>query len=262
LFASSPLLWTSRLHQALGLTLCIPGFTSPSLSYLFFFLAICTPAMHTARQTVGRIATRAPLVAMYSHLPPQLRHLVDIYGVRHATTASSSSSSQSCLYPYPSNAHPSPHQIFHLPHGASQKDIKNRYYELVRVHHPDAATARSISPQVAQARFHAISAAYDILRGKLPPPGSHPFSSPYSPYARSMDPFAEEIRRRQATFRRRNAEWARAQSSAGMDNGSRGWDPGRGDDRWKDRIIVTVGIFVCLISFRTSRSYMSISQTC
>jgi hypothetical protein len=40
-------------------------------------------------------------------------------------------------------------------------------YELVRLYHPDKAGA-SFAPGVAQARFQAISAAYDVLRGKTP----------------------------------------------------------------------------------------------
>ena len=38
-------------------------------------------------------------------------------------------------------------------------------YELVRIYHPDSPVARAFPPEVSEARFHAISASYDILRG-------------------------------------------------------------------------------------------------
>jgi len=38
-------------------------------------------------------------------------------------------------------------------------------YDLVRHYHPDKVGA-SLTPEVAQARFQSISAAYDVLRGK------------------------------------------------------------------------------------------------
>ncbi|PPQ93801.1 hypothetical protein CVT25_013510 [Psilocybe cyanescens] len=70
-------------------------------------------------------------------------------------------------YPYPTHKHPTPHQLFHLPKNASKSDIKARYYDLVRVYHPDKAMV-SISPEVAHTRFQAITAAYDVLTGKTP----------------------------------------------------------------------------------------------
>ncbi|KIM45404.1 hypothetical protein M413DRAFT_442077 [Hebeloma cylindrosporum] len=70
-------------------------------------------------------------------------------------------------FPYPTHRNPTPHQLFHLPHNATEADIKARYYDLVRLYHPDKVGASS-TPDVAQARFQAISAAYDVLRGKTP----------------------------------------------------------------------------------------------
>lgn len=46
-------------------------------------------------------------------------------------------------------------------------------YDLVRIYHPDSPVNHSVPPHIAQSRFHAISAAYDVLRGR---PTSHPFS--------------------------------------------------------------------------------------
>ncbi|KAG5716745.1 hypothetical protein E4T56_gene16185 [Termitomyces sp. T112] len=68
-------------------------------------------------------------------------------------------------YPFPPGLNPSPHQIFHLPKNASEGDVKARYYELVRIYHPDKADP-SISNETAHARFQSITAAYDVLRGK------------------------------------------------------------------------------------------------
>ncbi|KZT26766.1 hypothetical protein NEOLEDRAFT_1062507 [Neolentinus lepideus HHB14362 ss-1] len=74
--------------------------------------------------------------------------------------------------PFPSHPNPTAHQIFHLPTSASQEDIKARYYELVRLYHPDSPTSRSVGQDKAQARFHAISAAYKVLQGKSTDSGS------------------------------------------------------------------------------------------
>ncbi|KAI0063646.1 hypothetical protein BV25DRAFT_1824211 [Artomyces pyxidatus] len=81
--------------------------------------------------------------------------------VRHASASSSTNP-----YPYPAHANPTPQQIFHLPMDASQSDVKARYYELVKIYHPDSTVARAYPPEVAQARFHAISTSYDVLRGR------------------------------------------------------------------------------------------------
>ncbi|KAH9948979.1 hypothetical protein B0H21DRAFT_730992 [Amylocystis lapponica] len=74
--------------------------------------------------------------------------------------------SSSNPYPYPTTTNPSPSQIFHLPQGASRNEVKARYYELVRIYHPDAQSSRSVPPETAHARFQAISAAYGALSGK------------------------------------------------------------------------------------------------
>ena len=39
-------------------------------------------------------------------------------------------------------------------------------YELVRIYHPDSPIARAYPPEVSEARFHAISTSYDVLRGR------------------------------------------------------------------------------------------------
>ncbi|KAF8448750.1 hypothetical protein L210DRAFT_3500420 [Boletus edulis BED1] len=70
-------------------------------------------------------------------------------------------------FPFPSHKYPTPHEIFHLPRSASQGEIKTRYYELVKVYHPDVTHGqRGVSPSVRSARFRAITHAYDVLRDR------------------------------------------------------------------------------------------------
>ncbi|KAL1661189.1 hypothetical protein GGF50DRAFT_61643 [Schizophyllum commune] len=56
-------------------------------------------------------------------------------------------------YPFPTNPRPTPHQIFHLPVTATQKEIKARYYDLVRLHHPDSHNCRHMTPAERHRRF-------------------------------------------------------------------------------------------------------------
>ncbi|KAH9839424.1 uncharacterized protein C8Q71DRAFT_749446 [Rhodofomes roseus] len=75
-------------------------------------------------------------------------------------------SSSANPFPFPTNTHPTPHQIFHLPPSATKDEVKTRYYDLVRIYHPDSAISRAVPPDTAHARFQAISAAYSVLTGK------------------------------------------------------------------------------------------------
>jgi hypothetical protein len=98
--------------------------------------------------------------------------------------------------------------------------VKARYFELVRIYHPDSAAVRAqrIPDEVAHARFRAIGAAYDALRGKKP-----------------------------------NSEEEPVPSGAGRPRAAgRSVRPDlypAGDDRWKDKLILggvvlTIGLFV------------------
>ncbi|KAG6909530.1 hypothetical protein DXG01_017087 [Tephrocybe rancida] len=157
-------------------------------------------------------------------LPSQLHILVQV------RLFSSSGLRAVQQYPYPTLARPSPHQIFHLSPGASQKDIKARYYELVRNHHPDSSHCQALTPSVRHARFQSITAAYDILRGKESASGLS-----------SHDPYMEEVLRRkrfnQAHYGRR-AQYARPQ---------RPLYEASPDDRWKDRVIFVVGAVTLIV---------------
>ncbi|KAG2141917.1 hypothetical protein DEU56DRAFT_270648 [Suillus clintonianus] len=137
-------------------------------------------------------------------------------------------------YPFPHHPRPTPHQIFHLSHGASQADIKSRYYELVREHHPDSAQAQHIPASERHSRFQAITAAYEALTGKSRLQLGSGFRSDSDMY--------EELRRRRRSHHR----------SAGMDfdhnhpfgfasgTSGREWTA-RPDERWKDWSIIFVG---------------------
>lgn len=169
--------------------------------------------------------------------------------VRLASNASQTSGNNHTnannLFPFPINPRPSPHQIFHLSRGASQSDIKARYYDLVRCHHPDSQHARSLPPAEAHARFQAINSAYDFLRGRA---SSHlPGGTTWGPNARAepnFDPYLHEL------ARRRRAYYASQGRASGPGSG---WSEGFGapkeernsqwsDDGWQERMLVWFGL--------------------
>ena len=83
--------------------------------------------------------------------------------VRQASTSSGP-------FPFPSQAHPTPHQIFHLPIGASQKDIKGRCrYPIQIMHHlnqePTTAPCYLRTPHtyLASASCHVIPEARALM---------------------------------------------------------------------------------------------------
>ncbi|KAJ7483445.1 hypothetical protein FB451DRAFT_1234641 [Mycena latifolia] len=153
------------------------------------------------------------LLARLTHLPPHLRYLL------HARL----SYSTSIPYPFPPQPRPTPHDIFHLPRGASQPEIKRRYIELVKLHHPDSQHCRDLPAAERHRRFQMISSAYDTLRLKRVIPERD-------------RPVWEEIDRRKRAYHRhsRRAEYESAE-----------WKNPRVDDRWTDRVILAFG-FVAL----------------
>ncbi|KIK47131.1 hypothetical protein CY34DRAFT_293076 [Suillus luteus UH-Slu-Lm8-n1] len=128
-------------------------------------------------------------------------------------------------YPYPTQTNPQPHQIFHLPRSANQEDVKRRYYELVRIYHPDSAVARHYPPEESQARFQAISRAYDILKGKTSSSGE-PVEA-----TRTVDPIRWSARSRRPHF-----------------------DDTASDERWKERVIMGT-VLLALAAFVTQTSW-------
>lgn len=128
-------------------------------------------------------------------------------------------------YPYPTQANPQPHQIFHLPRNANQEDVKRRYYELVRIYHPDSAVGRHYPSEVSQTRFQAISKAYDILRGKTSSSGE-PVEVTHK-----VDPIRWSARSRRPHF-----------------------DDTASDERWKERVIMGA-VLVTLAAFVAQTSW-------
>ncbi|KAI0248772.1 hypothetical protein BJV78DRAFT_1130825 [Lactifluus subvellereus] len=147
--------------------------------------------------------------------------------------ASTSTSSTSPKFPFPTHRNPTPHQIFHLPPGASQAEIKARYYELARTFHPDSPTAHALPVSVRHVRFHAITMAYDILRGKSHPHLYHGFAD--NPYAAELARRRRQHAQRQSYHQRAAPEFAEA---GGMDGA---------DEAWKDQVIIFVGLAVRIV---------------
>ncbi|KAL9711491.1 hypothetical protein Ac2012v2_004562 [Leucoagaricus gongylophorus] len=141
-------------------------------------------------------------------------------------------------YPYPTHKSPTPHQIFHLPHSATENDIKARYFDLVRIYHPDKVGG-VVPLEIARERFQTITTAYDILRGEKSRTGN---SGPSS---------GLENRSYQTTAAYRAARRRRQEL----------YSSGVVDDRWKDRIflglaVATVAMFILQIS-TTRREVMA-----
>jgi len=89
-------------------------------------------------------------------------------------------------------------------------------FDLVRLYHPDKP-GLSVSPEVAHAQFQAITAAYDVLRGKTPP-GSAPSPSG----SRATDTTYGTTAAWRAVRQRRQELY----------------NSGAADDSWKDKIII------------------------
>lgn len=102
--------------------------------------------------------------------------------------------------------------------------MKRRYYELVRIYHPDSAVARHYPSEESQARFQAISRAYDILRGKTS-------SGEPVEVTHKVDPIRWSIRSRRPYF-----------------------DDTASDERWKERVIMGT-VLLALAAFVTQTSW-------
>ena len=89
-------------------------------------------------------------------------------------------------------------------------------FDLVRLYHPDKP-GLPVSPEVAHAQFQAITAAYDVLRGK-PLPGGPPSPSG----SKAAD-----------TTYRSTAAWRAARQRR-----QELYNSGAADESWKDKIII------------------------
>ncbi|KAF8844399.1 hypothetical protein BDN67DRAFT_895247 [Paxillus ammoniavirescens] len=135
-------------------------------------------------------------------------------------------SGRSNPFPYPTQSNPQPHHIFHLPRSATQQQIKERYYDLVRIYHPDSPIARKYPPEVAQAQFQSIAKAYDLMRGKSSITGEL-----LAGQERHVDP---------ARFRARTSKRPYFDDTAG-------------DERWKERMIFGATVLVSEVMFVANR---------
>ena len=107
------------------------------------------------------------------------------------------------------------------------------------MHHPDSPQCRDLPATVRRARFQSITHAYDGLRGKK----GH--------YSQTHDPYLDEIMRMKRAQNLRRAAYAETQNPFGpewtassSDSARRKWDASP-DDRWKDRVLICVGVLVC-----------------
>ncbi|TFK21854.1 hypothetical protein FA15DRAFT_672149 [Coprinopsis marcescibilis] len=152
-------------------------------------------------------------------------------------------------YPYPTHPNPTAHQIFHLPGGSSQSQIKARYYELVRCHHPDSHHCRPLAPEVAHLRFQSIVASYDFLRGRTSShlPGANQYG--FNPGKSNFDEHLHELARKR-----------RAQKAA---EGETHWYDGFGDPRArkhddyredgiKERSLLALGVLALVLGLYPS----------
>ena len=110
-------------------------------------------------------------------------------------------------------------------------------YDLVRVHHPDSPHCIHLDPAVRHTRFQAVSSAYASLTGKK---GSGGGSFSDQDYIRA------ELNRR----RRYQEAQRRYEQHSAFENDVHGFGRPRAewnaspDDRWKDWVIISVGIVV------------------
>ncbi|KAI0744898.1 hypothetical protein C8Q76DRAFT_604359 [Earliella scabrosa] len=150
--------------------------------------------------------------------------------VRCTSIQNRTASTSANPYPFPANSHPTPHQIFHLPKSATRADVKARYYDLVRIYHPDSPAARAggVPPEVAHARFQAISSAYAILSGKRPAGSGSPDGADSEGFAGATRASYHDL----STAMWRARQRRRAELDVGM------------DERWKERIMMGAVLMV------------------
>ena len=170
-------------------------------------------------------------------------------------------------FPYPLHPRPTPYQIFHLPRGASQKQVKTRCkffrprlrslsrrltfskrcfskdYELVRVHHPDSPHSRAsdLPTRIRDERFSAIKDAYDVLTGKSPGYASR-WNSPNSDRDWELRSELERRRHRRASWGPQAHAYSQSHYThqhAPPDNG-----PMTPADRRRDNILICVVFLV------------------
>lgn len=99
----------------------------------------------------------------------------------NSTSQTEAGPSRTPAYPLPQSKQASPYEVFHLSNTASPADIKARYYDLVKIYHPDRVLARfpdrtstsaptdsqsdtaTIQSEKANEDFKRIREAYNLL---------------------------------------------------------------------------------------------------
>ncbi|KAH9479154.1 hypothetical protein JR316_0007737 [Psilocybe cubensis] len=226
--------------------------SSSSSSWLSTSQCCSRPASLRSTRTNGDAKTKTNTTGCLSS-----RTYATVTGDEHGASSSSSSASSSAPpknpYPYPRHAKPTPYQIFHLPVSATQAEIKARYYELVKAHHPDSHHASRIASDIAHTRFRNIQAAYDFLRGRTLSP--HPNARPTpAGGTRGFDPYVHEMaRRRRAYYASHSRGYDDAEEDGDGKGGGRGWrsDPNERtmwhEDGWRERLIFGLGMMASII---------------
>src|ERR1043165_9161871 len=92
---------------------------------------------------ISRISTKCTYAILYS----TLRNSFCTKQVRYYVTTNNE------LRDWTAIPSPTPFDNFALPKNASEEEIKSRYYELVKIHHPDISGDKS---QVALERFRKL----------------------------------------------------------------------------------------------------------
>ncbi|KAF6743361.1 hypothetical protein DFP72DRAFT_1080134 [Ephemerocybe angulata] len=164
----------------------------------------------------------------------------------YATVVDEKEPGKTSFLAYPTHANPTAHEIFHLPRAASQSQIKSRYYELVRLHHPDSHHSRAhLSPDQAQSQFASITAAYDYLRGVSSSHLPNAKRYGYEPGQSNFDPYLHELARRRRAQQASQAHRGQSGSSGSQDWGSWG---GAG----KERTVLALGVAALVLGLYPS----------
>ncbi|KAJ3573834.1 hypothetical protein NP233_g2175 [Leucocoprinus birnbaumii] len=181
-----------------------------------------------------------------SHVSTSRRHATTLSGTDYLDPAAATKDTKHHQYPFPKSSKPTPYEIFHLPISASRTDIKSRYYDLVRYHHPDSPHARihTPCPNERNTRFQSILSAYDTLQN----PAARANSKAWGYYGSGsgFDPYVAEINRRRQTSQ--NAEYMRSRRQAMNDDErhceEEEWQKSEGGTR--ERVMVGLGVFALL----------------
>lgn len=156
-------------------------------------------------------------------LPCVHTHLPNLTTTHARLASTHASSSKSSPFPFPSHRNPTPHQIFHLPPGASQADIKARCKSITYTTHQltlyPRQTTSSPGHSTPTRQQHKHSPQLCVTRASTPSP-EHTTSSAanHTPYLLQMRTLMQSSRgaddsdrytasERQRTLRRRQA-WA------------------------------------------------------